>query len=55
MVDRDGAEAMFYNFIYPRPSFVFDEDWCGDLWTEAGWRRLVEDKVVVLREAALGR
>ena len=52
MIDRDGAEAMFYNYIYPRPSFLFDS-WCGDLWTEAGWRRQVQDKVVALREAAL--
>ena len=55
MVDRDGAEAMFYNFIYPRPSFLFDEDWCGDLWFDANWRGQVRHKVAVLREAALGR
>ena len=55
MVDRDGAEAMFHNFLYPRPSFVFDEDWCGDLWFDANWRGQVRHKVAVLREAALGR
>ena len=55
MIDRDGAEAQFHNYLYPRPAFVFDDDWCSDLWTDAGWRRLVEDKVVVLREAVLGR
>ena len=55
MIDRDGAEATFHNYLYPRPSFVFDDDWCGDLWTDANWRRQVQDKIVVLREAALGR
>ena len=55
MVDRDGAEALFHNYLYPRPAFVFDEDWCGDLWFDANWWGQVQDKIATLREAALGR
>ena len=42
-------------YVFPRPAFLNEDAWYERLWFDANWRRQVQDKVVVLREAALGR
>ena len=51
LLDRDGAERQFCNYLYPRPVGVLDnEDWFERLWGDGDWLRLVRSKLASILE-----
>ena len=52
LLDKDGAELQFRNYLYPRPANVLHEAWFERLWVDGDWQRLVRDKLVSILEGA---
>ena len=51
LLDKEGAELQFRNYIYPRPvSVLDDEEWFERLWGDGDWQRLVRNKLTSLLE-----
>ena len=53
MIDKDNAEAQFRSYVYPRPDSIFEESWFQNLWLNADWMKLVQDKVIELRQQVM--
>ena len=51
LLDKEGAERQFCNYLYPRPvSVLDDEHWFERLWGDGDWLRLVRTKLASILE-----
>ena len=51
LLDKEGAELQFRNYLYPRPVGVLDEAFFERLWGDGTWLQLVRNKLAALLEA----